>query len=221
MYLETVGLAADCLIDCVLRTVLTVASAAAAPGVWATPEAAAAAAGSNSSRATAQRVGPLCCRLLQQINTQVKGVLLLHISRANIRPEAAAATTAADGDSLLQLLLRQDAQFVARDKTTQQQQQQSAAAAPPPPRAEEFCPLLQVAAALQQILEADVLFLLRHAATQAMLLQQAFPDPQHRFVLLCLNPFLGGAPVGARREIFATLAAAAETQAAASAANSS
>ncbi|CDJ36864.1 LOW QUALITY PROTEIN: uncharacterized protein EMH_0026210 [Eimeria mitis] len=110
VYAEVVGLAADCLLDCVLRGIVAVAVAAAA-GV-STPEAAAAAAGSSISRAAAQRMGPICCRLLQRVCAQVEATLVLHLSHQHLRPEAAAAATAAvapAGDALASLLRRMGA----------------------------------------------------------------------------------------------------------------
>ncbi|XP_026191075.1 uncharacterized protein LOC34621648 [Cyclospora cayetanensis] len=213
VYAEVVGLAADCLIDCVLRTVLS-AALAAVPGVY-TPEAAASAAGSNSSRAVAQRLGPLCCRLLQHVCSQVRTTMSLHLSsRQQLRPEAAAqadAASASDWSVVLQRLAGGEDRGIAADVSAQRQQDEKqgaqCATAHASVRVEQFSSLLRVAVALQQVLEADVLLLLQHAATHAALLRQTFRPVEHRLALIALNPFIGAAPLGARREVFLSVAA--------------
>lgn len=201
VYAEVVGLAADCLIDSVLRAVLA-AALAAAPGI-STPEAAAVVAGNSTSRAAAQRVGPLCCRLLQHACTQVKATLLLHVQRQQLRPEAEGSSDTAFATDELACLLAQDGAPNGSDNSRQQQQQQQAKQQQGSPLlTEQLAPLLQVAAALQKVLEADVLLLLQLAATHPLLLQQTFRPIEQRLALLSLNPFIGSAPLGARKEVF-------------------
>ncbi|KAL8447948.1 hypothetical protein Emag_004146 [Eimeria magna] len=237
VYVETVGLASDCLIDCVLRAILAAALAAAAAGVFADPTAAAAAAGNSSSRATAQRLGPLCCSLLQHVRCQLESILLLNVSRHRQRPEAATASAAAEDKELLRRLLapeglsasgfvdaHQQQQQQQQQQPKQQEQQQEEAAggalhgtaegagtlAARAARAEVFCRLLPVAVALQQVLEADALLLLQQiAGPHAAMLGTAFPESSQRLALVSLNPFLGAAPLAARQDVFAAFAASA------------
>ncbi|OEH73817.1 hypothetical protein cyc_05262 [Cyclospora cayetanensis] len=176
VYAEVVGLAADCLIDCVLRTVLS-AALAAVPGVRTT--------------------------------------MSLHLSsRQQLRPEAAAqadAASASDWSVVLQRLAGGEDRGIAADVSAQRQQDEKqgaqCATAHASVRVEQFSSLLRVAVALQQVLEADVLLLLQHAATHAALLRQTFRPVEHRLALIALNPFIGAAPLGARREVFLSVAA--------------
>ena len=144
---------------------------------------------------------------------------MLHLSHTHLRPEAANAAVAgpgaAHGQALTSLLSGGEASD-ASDGSSEQQQQQAwsrhsienlptsagVVASSTVVRIEELAPLLQVASAVQHLLEADVLLLQQLAGTYASLLQQTFGRIEQRLAIISLNPYIGGAPVRYRKEVF-------------------